>query len=195
MSPPSPTTNGSSLMGSSSMDKLQKLESISTLTNVVGISLVNGIKLSGVYIGDTDMSVTLKYQPAENSLGNTSLPVTVIVTKLPVTNLTQLMSIVGSSKAIATTSGSTGSMESLLGQTDTNSIMGNNALGLLSIIRDIQIGAASIVTGNWSEPQTVSMGMLGSLRSPSTSLAPNEFITIIVVPFMGESSFPSVSLN
>jgi hypothetical protein len=182
-------------MGLGSQDTLKKLESISSLTNVVGISMVEGIKLSGILIGDSDISVTLKHQAGQNSLGNKSLPVTVIVSKLPVANLTQLMSLVESSRSVAASSSGGGSMDSLFGSTDANSAMGNNAIRLLSVIKEMQIGAASITSGNWTEPQTVSMGMLGSLRSPSSTLAPNEFVTAIVIPFLGESSFPSVSLR
>jgi hypothetical protein len=195
VTPPPPANNGSSPMGLGSPDNLKKLESISSLTNVVGISMVEGIKLSGILIGDSDISVTLKHQAAQNSLGNKSLPVTVIVSKLPVANLTQLMSLVESSRSVAASSSGGGSMDSLFGNTDVNSAMGNNAIRLLSIIKEMQIGAASITSGNWTEPQTVSMGMLGSLRSPSSPLAPNEFVTAIVIPFLGESSFPSVSLR
>jgi hypothetical protein len=195
VSPPPASNNGSnSSMGLNPPDVVKKLESVSSLTNVVGISMVEGIKLSGILIGDSDISVTLKSQTVQNSLGNKTLPVTVIVTKLPVANLTQLMSLVESSRSVATASSGGGSMDSMLGQTDLNSVMGNNAIRLLDIIKEMQIGAASIVSGNWTEPQTVSMGMLGSLRSPSTPLVPNEFITVIVIPFL-ESPFASISLN
>jgi hypothetical protein len=181
------------LMNLSPQEKLKEIDRISSLTNVVGISLVEGIKLSGINIGNTDMSVTLKsYSPVT---GNKSLPVTVIVSKLPVANLTQLISLVESSKAVATTSGGPASSGSLLGQSDLTSVMGNNALSLLMLLKSLQIGAASIVSGDWSQPQTVSMGMLGSLLNPASSTESNEFITVIIVPFIGETSFPSVSFN
>lgn len=189
-----PNNQTSGLSGLSPQEKLQQLERISSLTNVVGVSLVGGIKLSGVNIGDTDMSVTLKSTNPQIT-GNKSIPVTVIVSKLPVANITQLISLVESSRSVATSSAGSTSTESLFGQSEMSSAMGNNALSLLMLLKNLQIGAASIVSGDWSQPQTVSMGMLGSLLNPSSSTESNEFITVIIVPFTGETSFPSVSLN
>ena len=83
-----------------SSNLVKKLEKVSSLSNIVGISLVDRIKVSGINIGDTDISVTLKYQRSGGNLSNTgnasasSLPVTIIATKLPVSNLTQLLSMV-----------------------------------------------------------------------------------------------------
>jgi hypothetical protein len=207
VSPPSTAVNGSSSNGSAvttdnsmkglgSPNVVKKLEGVSSLTNIVGISMVDGVKLSGIRLGDTDVSVTLRYQPIQPSPANKSLPVTVIVTKLPVSNLTQLISLVESSKSMAMSTSNAGSIDSLLGQPGMNSMMGNNAMQTLSLVKNIQLGAGSIVTGNWSAPQTISMGLLGSMRGGAeASAAPNDFVTVVVVPFMGESAFPSISLN
>jgi hypothetical protein len=173
---------------------VKKLESISSLTNVVGISMVNGIKLNGIVIGDTDISVTLKYQSAQNNIGNNSLPVTVIITKLPVANLTQLISLVESSKTIAMSSSRSGSIDSLLDQTKLNSVTLNNALQILSLVKNLQTGVASITLSSSMNPQTVSMKMLGASGS-SLSTVTNDFVTVVVVPYLGVSSFPSISLK
>ncbi len=89
----SSSTSTSSLDSSNLVNKLQR---VSSLSNILGISLVDGIKVSGVNVGDTDLSVILKYQTDGTNVidtGNVSLPLTVIVTKLPVSNLTQLLSL------------------------------------------------------------------------------------------------------
>jgi hypothetical protein len=207
VSPPSTTVNGSSSNGSAvnngnstnglgSPNVIKKLEGVSSLSNIVGISIVDGVKLSGIRLGDTDVSVTLRYQPIQPNPANKSLPVTVIVTKLPVANLTQLISLVESSKATAMSTSNAGSLDSLLGQQGMNPMMGNNALQILSLVKNIQLGAGSIVTGNWTAPQTISMGLLGSMRGgDEASAVPNDFVTVVVVPFMGESAFPSIPLN
>ena len=164
VSPPSATVNGSTSNGSAvttdngtrgldSPNVIKKLEGVASLSNIVGISMVDGVKLSGVRLGDTDVSVTLRYQPLQPSPANKSLPVTVIVTKLPVANLTQLISLVESSKSMAMSTSNAGSIDSLLGQPGTNSMMGNNAMQILSLVKNIQLGAGSIVTGNWSLPK------------------------------------------
>lgn len=173
---------------------LQKLESIYALTTVNGISIVDGIKVSGIYIGDNDLTVTLKPVSDQNTATNNTMPVTVIATKLPVANLTQFLTLVQSSKSAAMASSSDSSMDPVIGQSDLSSLMGNNALQVLTLLKNYQIGAASITNADWSVPQTVSMGMLGSQRG-SADAETNEIVTVIVVPFLSESSFPSMSLN
>lgn len=85
----------------------------------------------------------MKYQPVQNTVTNKSLPVTVITSKLPIANLTWFLSLVGSSKTAAMTS-----MNQMFDQSNLNSVMGNNALKLISLVKTMQIGAAGIVSGN-----------------------------------------------
>jgi hypothetical protein len=71
----SPTIgNNTSSSSTSSLDSSnlgKKLEKVSSLSNIVGISLVDGIKVSGINIGDTDLSVTLRYQAVGGNVSNT----------------------------------------------------------------------------------------------------------------------------
>jgi hypothetical protein len=212
----SPTigNNNASSSSISSLDSsklVQKLEKISSLSNIVGISLVDGIKVSGINIGDTDMSVTLRYQAVGGNASNTgnasslssSLPVTIIATKLPVSNLTQLLSMVEAMRNMATTATSNANpMGSILGQPgSSNAAMESNAVQILSLLRNIQIGIASVVNANWTLPQTVSMGLFGGLRdmgaasSTSTTTAPTDLVMVIVVPFQGETNLPTLQLK
>ena len=87
------------------------LEKVSSLSNVVAVSTVDGIKFSGINIGANNLSVTLIGQPtvsntttagATSNINNASLPVTVFVSKLPINNLTEVMSMVQSSRNLAT---------------------------------------------------------------------------------------------
>ena len=216
---PSPNigNNNTSDSSTSSLDSSnlgKKLEKISSLSNIVGISLVDGIKVSGINIGDTDMSVTLKYQRAGGNVSNTgnasalssSLPVTIIATKLPVSNLTQLLSMVEAMRNMATTTTATSNanpMGSILGQPgSSNAAMESNAVQILSLLRNIQIGIASVVNANWTLPQTVSMGLFGGLRDMSSAsstttstIAPTDLIVVIVVPFLGETNLPTLQLK
>ena len=90
---------------------VKKLENIYSLTNTVGMSMVNGIKVNEIAIGENNVTATLNYQPTQNDTGENSLPVTVIVTKLPVENLTKLVIFATESSKIASSiSGSSGSM-------------------------------------------------------------------------------------
>jgi hypothetical protein len=216
----SPTIGNNNTSGSvsssstSSLDSsnlVKKLEKISSLSNIVGISLVDGIKVSGINIGDTDMSVTLKYQAIGGNVSNTgnasslssSLPVTIIATKLPVSNLTQLLSMVEAMRNMATTATSNANpMGSILGQPgSSNAAMESNAVQILTLLRNIQIGIASVVNANWTLPQTVSMGLFGGLRdmgsasSTTTTTAPTDLVMVIVVPFQGETNLPTLQLK
>ena len=208
------TSSNVSISSTSSLDSSnlgKKLEKVSSLSNIVGISLVDGIKVSGINVGDTDMSVTLRYQALGGNVSNTgnasasSLPVTIIATKLPVSNLTQLLSMVEAmrSMAAATTTATinTNPMGSILGQPgSSNAPMEGNAVQILNLLRNIQIGIASVVNANWTLPQTVSMGLFGGLRemgsaSSTTTTAPTDLVVVIVVPFQGETNLPTLQLK
>ena len=197
----SSSTSSTSSLGPSNL--VNKLEKVSSLSNILGISLVDGIKVSGINVGDTDLSVTLKYQTAGSNvtdIGNVSLPLTVIVTKLPISNLTQLLSLVEAARNMATTAATTNvnPMDSILGQPGSSNaaVMESNAVQILSLLRNIQIGATNVVNANWTLPQTVSMGLLGGLRSTdSASTAPNDLVLVVVIPFLSQSSIPTMQLK
>lgn len=203
-------TSSSSTSSLDSSNLVKKLEKVSSLSNIVGISLVDGIKVSGINVGDTDMSVTLRYQAVGGNVSNTgnasslSLPVTIIATKLPVSNLTQLLSMVEAMRNMATTTATNNAnpMGSILGQPgSSNAAMESNAVQILTLLRNIQIGIASVVNANWTLPQTVSMGLFGGLRdmgsasSTSTTTAPTDLVVVIVVPFLGETNLPTLQLK
>jgi len=184
---------------------LNRLEKIPSLSNIVGISMVDGIKVSGISVGDTDLSVTLRRQTStttganNNTAGNmssSSLPVTVIATKLPITNLSAVLSTVAASTdlAMATTQNSANPMDAATGQIGSNAAIQSNAFQILSLLKNIQIGTASIVNGNWTLPQTVSMGFLG-LGNRIAASAPSDFVLVVVVPFQGISNMPTLPLR
>jgi hypothetical protein len=147
-------TNITSTSGAGGPQLLKKIEKIPSLSNIIVLSLVDGIKVSGVNIGDTDLTLTLKRQTAGTNLtspGNTSsLPVTVLVTKLPVNNLTQLISTAESTIQLAQASRNSDSTNSIvggqsLGGAGVSGAAGSNALDILNLLKDVQIGTASIV--------------------------------------------------
>jgi hypothetical protein len=201
-----PTMGSSSSKGSSTVPNLNsakllnRLEKIPSLSNIVGVSMINGIQVSGINVGDTDLSVTLRRQitTAANTTGNmssSSLPVTVIAVKLPITNLTQLLSTVEATRSLAmATQNSANPMDAATGQIGSNAEIQGNAFQILSLLKNIQIGAGSIVNANWTLPQTISMGFLG-LGNRIAASAPSDFVLVVVVPFQGESSIPTLRLG
>ena len=149
---------------------------------------VDGIKVSGISFGDTDLSVTLKREiAANNTSSNMSLPVTVIVVKLPVSNLTEILSAVKSLPDLAASTGSMNPSGATTGQSGSNI-----PTPLLSLLKNTQIGAGSIVNTNWTLPQTVSMGLLGPGNRVS---APNDIILVAVAPFQSETNMATIPLR
>jgi hypothetical protein len=65
---------------------------------------------------------------------------------------------------------------------------------ILSLLKNIQIGAGSIVNANWTLPQTISMRYLG-LGNRIAASAPSDFVLVVVVPFQGESNIPTLRLG
>jgi len=170
---------------------VKKLESIYSLTNTVGMSMVNGIKVNEITIGENNVTATLNYQPTQNDTGENALPVTVIVTKLPVENLTKFVILATESSMIASTiSGSSGSLDSLIDNTELTPDTLNIALSSLDLIKNLQTGVASATLSNLDNSQKISVETSGGLVS-SLSTAPNEFVTVLVVPSMGIGPFPS----
>jgi hypothetical protein len=181
---------------------LTRLEKIPSLSNIVGVSMINGIQVSGINVGDTDLSVTLRRQittstttPGNTANNMSSLPVTVIAVKLPITNLTQLLSTVEATRSLAAaTQNSANPMDAATGQIGSNAAVQSNAFQILSLLKNIQIGAGSIVNANWTLPQTISMGYLG-LGNRIAASAPSDFVLVVVVPFQGESNIPTLRLG
>lgn len=194
-------TNASNTPSSPAASQLiQKVESIPSLSNIIGMSMVEGIKVSGLQIGDTDLTVTLRRQTAGSNLtegaGNaSSVPVTIVATKLPVANLTQLLSTAQSTLQLAATNRAEGAALPLFptGQ-ESNPQAGSAAVQIISLVRNLQMGTASIVSANWTTPQTVSMGLLG-LGNAQAPLAANEIVFVMVVPFQGISAAPTLPLR
>jgi hypothetical protein len=193
-----------------------KLEKIPPLSNIVGLSIVQGIEVSGINIGDTDMSVTLKREPTTGSnASNMSLPVTVIGAKLPVNNLTQAIKCLPLSLHIANNSVQVISMAEASRNTGLPAFNAGPAVGttgqagstttdenasqtrqIFSLLQKAQLGAGSIVNSNWSSPQTISMGLVGqgNIVAPSTS-SPINCVLATVVPFIGMTGLPTVPLK
>lgn len=193
------TVNSSIAVPNSNQANLlnDRLEKIASLSNILEASMVDGIQLSAINIGDTDLTLTLKRQITTNATTTTatniSLPVTVIAAKLPIANLTEILSAIESSRG-STITGSANAMNTLNGPIGSNGAAQSNVFQILSLLKNVQIGVASIVNANWTLPQTISMGFLG-LGNRIAASAPSDFLLVLVVPFQGESSMPTLELG
>lgn len=193
------TVNSSIAVPNSNQANLlnDRLEKIASLSNILEASMVDGIQLSAINIGDTDLTLTLKRQITTNATTTTatniSLPVTVIAAKLPIANLTEILSAIESSRG-STITGSANAMNTLNEPIGSNGAAQSNVFQILSLLKNVQIGVASIVNANWTLPQTISMGFLG-LGNRIAASAPSDFLLVLVVPFQGESSMPTLELG
>jgi hypothetical protein len=168
----------------------------SSLSGVVGISSVNGVKVTGVNLGNNEISVTLRHilTTGINNVSSVPPSVTVTVIRLP-TNLQDLMSL-------AAASGSMGNSTSMmmannanpvnamigqgLGGVGANATTQNNPLKALALLKNIQIGSSRILNADWRLPQTTTMGLIGASNGSSNSTA--DFVVVTVVPFTGKTN-------
>ena len=176
------------------------IEKISSLSNVIAVSTVSGIKFSGISIGDTSLTVTLKRQTNASNVGNTTLPVTVIVSKLPVNNLTDVISMLQATRnmqsAIRNVPPSTASTIDLGTLLASNPGVQSNSLQILSVLKNVQIGLGAIVKPNWTLPQTITLGLLGLPASATAAAsASTDVILVTVVPYGGLTNLATIPLR
>jgi hypothetical protein len=151
-------TNVSGTPSPAAAQLIQKVERIPSLSNIIGMSMVEGIKVSGLQIGDTDLTVTLRRHTAGSNLtqsaGNSSsMPVTIIATKLPIANLTQVLTTAQSTLQLAASNRAEDAALPIFPGQESNPQAGSAAVQILSLVRNLQMGTASIVSANWTTPQ------------------------------------------
>ena len=182
------------------------VEKISSLSNVIAVSTVDGIKFSGINIGDTSMTVTLKRQTnatnaTVNNVSNvSSQPVTIIVSKLPINNLTDVLSMLQSTRNLQTairnippSLSPTIDLGTLLAS---NPGVQSNSLQVLSVLKNVQIGIGAIVRPDWSLPQTLSLGLIGlPAADTAAASASTDVILVTVVPYIGLTNLATIPLR
>lgn len=175
------------------------LEKISSLSNIVAVSTVEGIKLGGISMENSNLTVTLKHHTNESNAGGTatagnasemSLPVTVIVSRLPVHNLTEVVSMLQSARnmegAVSNLNPSSASTIDLGSVFASNSGVQSNLLRTLSILKNVQIGVGAIVKPNWALPQTLTLSLIGLPASQVASASDTtDVIMVAILPYRG----------
>lgn len=187
---------------------LKKILSASSFSNIQTISFVNGIEVSGVNVGDSDISITLKQKATESGGLNASTPVTVTAVRLPGSSVKDVLALVEASAKLrgeGTSGPLAGMMEkmgSLLGTPG-----GSNASdsirplqSLMQLGQNLQMGVGNIVGGDWKTPRTVTTGLLdlGQLFGMEGNPSPDaraHFIMVFVVPYVGKTNIGSVPLK
>lgn len=201
-------TKTNSTMNPETEALLKKIFSASSFSNIQTISFVDGIEVSGVSLGDSTVTVTLRKIATENAT-NLSTPVTVTAVRVPGSSIKDLMALVEASAKLRGP-GNTGPLAAMLTQMGglLNSGSGPNATDSLAPLQAImqlgkntQMGIANIVGGNWSSPRTATTGLIdlpalfGLGNDNPSPNARAHFIMIFVVPFVGKTAFGSVPLH
>ena len=187
---------------------LKKILSASSFSNIQSISFVDGIEISGVNVGGSEITITLK-QKATGSTGmNASIPVTVTAVRLPGSSVKDVLALVEASAKFRgeTTPGPLASMMdkmgSVLGTPSSNATDSvRPLLSLMQLGQDLEMGVGQVVGGDWKNPRTVTMGLvdMGELFGMGNSNpSPNaraHFIMVFVVPYVGKTTFGTVPLK
>jgi len=190
---------GNSGMDFGSMNFANNIFNSSSLFGTVGMSMVDGVKVTGVNVlQNNEVSVTLRH--IITSPGNTTLPGSVTVTAIRVPmNLRDLISTASSAAAAAsnkTANSGDNNMNMMMGSMQGYGPAGGNPTSFmnnpLAFLKNIQIGSSNIVNANWMLPQSVKMGLVGMSTSNnklSSPLSPKtaDFIIVCVIPFTGKS--------
>jgi hypothetical protein len=175
------------------------LEKISSLSNIVAVSTVERIKFGGISIGDANLTLTLKRQTNESNvpgaatagnISSMSVPVTVLVSKLPVHNLTEVMSMLQATRnmegAVSNPNPSSASNIDLGTLLTSNPGVQSNLLRTISILKNVQIGVGAITKPNWAIPQTITLKLIGLPASQVASASDTtDVILVTVVPYRG----------
>jgi hypothetical protein len=168
----------------------------SSLSGIVGISSVNGVKVTGVNLGNNEIAVTLGHMLTTgiNNVSSVPTSVTVTVIRLPM-SLKDLMSLAAASGSMGGNSTSmmitnnANPFNALIGQgfsgVGANGTTQNNPLK--AFLKNIQIGSSSILNADWRLPQTTTMGLIGASNG-SSSNSTADFVIVTVVPFTGKTN-------
>ena len=196
-------SGGGAGMNFNPMSFANNMFNASSLYGSVGISMVNGVKVTSInLLENNEISVTLRHSAAAANNFNASTMsapprVTVTVMRAPL-NLKDLMSLASESSKMMTASNTSNPMmmggsplDGLSGTVD----KGTNNVNPLSFLTHLQIGSSStIANADWKLPQIVRMGLTGMMgrinnndnNTPTASTA--DFIIVSVIPYTGKST-------
>lgn len=195
-------SDGGAGMNFNPMSFANNMFNASSLYGSVGISMVNGVKVTSInLLENNEISVTLRHSAAAANNLNASIMsapprVTVTAIRAPL-NLKDLMSLASESSKMMTASNTSnpmmmggGPLQGLRGAVD----KGTNNVNPLSFLTHLQIGSSStIANADWKLPQIVRMGLTGMMgrtnndnNTPTASTA--DFIIVSVIPYTGKST-------
>lgn len=174
----------------------------------VGTSIVDDVEVSGISLdkSQNQLAVTLSHSATQvegsnNNLASTDTTiaqsgisdfnsVSVIAMRIPIST-SDILSIAGSSPS------SSSSLNTLNGEIEENTIengfssFSSDSFDPFSLLSSLQIGSGTLIDVDWSEPQTVTMELIGSaitnqeLRLNSANATMTDFVLVSVIPYTG----------
>jgi hypothetical protein len=178
----------------------------------VGTSIVDGVEVNGISLDkiQNQLSVTLSRTAATQVQGNNdnitsadttitslSIPnsnsVSVIAMRIPI-SMSDILSIAAASSS---SSSSLNSLDSGIGDSTAENELNSfssDTFNPFSLLSNLQIGSSTLIDVDWSEPQTVTMDLVGSSRSNqeeelnSSSVTRADFVLVSVIPHTGVSN-------
>jgi hypothetical protein len=183
----------------------------STFTGVA-TSIVDGIEVSGISLdkSQNQLSVTVSRTATRVGGGNnnitnadttkaaSSVPnsssVSVMAMRIPIST-SDILSIVAA--ASSSSSSSLNALDDGIGDSITENQLSSfspHTLNPFSLLSILQIGSSTLIDVDWSEPQTVTMDLVGSSRSNqeeelnSSSATRADFVLVSVIPHTGVSN-------
>jgi len=177
----------------------------------VGTSIVDDVEVSGISLdkSQNQLAVTLSHRATQvegsnNNLTSTdttiaqsSIPdfnsVSVIAMRIPIST-SDILSIAASSSS---SSSSSSSLNTLNSEIEDNTIengfnsFSSDSFDPFSLLSSLQIGSGTLIDVDWSEPQTVTMELIGSgitnqeQRLNSANATITDFVLVSVIPYTG----------
>lgn len=175
----------------------------------LGTSIVDGVEVSGINLdkSQNQLSITLSrsaIQGSNNSITSTdttitasSIPssnsVSVIAMRIPIS----MSDILSMAAASSSSSSSLNALDVGVGDSTTEnqvSSFSSDTFNPFSLLSSLQIGSSTLIDVDWSEPQTVTMNLVGSdsrtnqeqqLNSSGTRA---DFVLVSVIPHTGVSN-------
>jgi hypothetical protein len=178
----------------------------------VGTSIVDGVEVNGISLDkiQNQLSVTLSrtaatqvqgsndnITSADTTITSLSIPnsnsVSVIAMRIPI-SMSDILSIAAASSS---SSSSLNALDSGIGDSTAENELNSfssDTFNPFSLLSNLQIGSSTLIDVDWSEPQTVTMDLVGSSRSNqeeelnSSSATRADFVLVSVIPHTGVSN-------
>jgi hypothetical protein len=178
----------------------------------VGTSIVDGVEVNGISLDkiQNQLSVTLSrtaatqvqgsndnITSADTTITSLSIPnsnsVSVIAMRIPI-SMSDILSIAAASSS---SSSSLNALDSGIGDSTAENELNSfssDTFNPFSLLSNLQVGSSTLIDVDWSEPQTVTMDLVGSSRSNqeeelnSSSATRADFVLVSVIPHTGVSN-------